>query len=139
MTINEIINERNITKYRLSKLSGVPNTTISDICSGKTSITKCSVETLYKISKVLDVTMEFLVEETYKSKINSDREKSFEYGLPEYLQHDLDEYKKGVESNSSLIDCLWGELYGSINLAEITDSAITHEQAEYLRNKYLWG
>lgn len=34
---------------------------------------------------------------------------------------------------------LWGELYGSINIAEINDGAITREQAEFLRNKYLFG
>ena len=27
----------------------------------------------------------------------------------------------------------------SINGAEINDRAITHEQAQYLRDKYLWG
>ena len=32
-----------------------------------------------------------------------------------------------------------GELYGSINIAEINDNLITHEQAQYLRDKYLWG
>lgn len=67
------------------------------------------------------------------------REDSYEYGLPEYLQHDLDAYKEALEHGSNLLDCLWGELYGSINAAEITDEIITHEQADYLRNKYLWG
>lgn len=38
-----------------------------------------------------------------------------------------------------MLDCLWGELYGSINGAEIDDQLITHEQAQYLRDKYLWG
>jgi len=57
--------------------------------------------------------------------------------LPEYLQHDLDAYKKALKEGSSLMDCLWGELYGSINIAEINDDAITHEHAEYLRKKYL--
>ena len=37
------------------------------------------------------------------------------------------------------MDCLWGELYGSINIAEINDGAITHEHANYLRQKFLWG
>jgi len=60
-----------------------------------------------------------------------------ETGLPGYLQHDLDAFKEGVRSKSSLLDCLWGELYGSINGAEIDDQAITHEHAEYLRDKYL--
>ena len=63
----------------------------------------------------------------------------FERNLPPYLAHDLDAWKKGVEEKSHLLDCLWGELYGSINIAEINDNAITHEQAQYLRDKYLWG
>ena len=64
---------------------------------------------------------------------------AYEYGLPEYLQNDLDAFKEGLENHSTLLDCLWGELYGSINAAEIDDDAITHEHAEYLRNKFLWG
>lgn len=67
------------------------------------------------------------------------REKSYEYGLPEYLQHDLDAYKEGLKNRSSLLDCLWGELYGSINAAEISEGTITPEHADYLRRKYLWG
>ncbi len=63
----------------------------------------------------------------------------FEHNLPPYLAHDLEAWKKGVEEHSTLIDLLWGELYSSINIAEINDDAITHEQAQYLRDKYLWG
>ena len=68
----------------------------------------------------------------------------YERNLPPYLAHDLNAWKKGVEEHSHLLDCLWGELYGSINIAEINiaeinDGAITHEQAQYLRDKYLWG
>lgn len=66
------------------------------------------------------------------------KHRAWEYGLPAYLQHDLDAYKKGVEEKSTLLDCLWCELYGSINGAEIDDQAITHEHAQYLRDKFLW-
>ena len=63
MIINELLKQKNMTKYRLSKESKVPQTTIIDICSGKTSIRKCSSETLYKIAKSLDVQMEELMKE----------------------------------------------------------------------------
>ena len=66
------------------------------------------------------------------------RQRAWECGLPAYLQHDLDAYKEGLRTGSTLLDCLWCELYGSINGAEIDDQAITHEHAEYLRDKYLW-
>ena len=53
-----------------------------------------------------------------------------ECGLPEYLQHDLDEFKKNPN------DLWWCELYGSINSAEV-DGVIPSNQAWYLREKYL--
>lgn len=53
MSINEILTENGMTKYRLAKLSDVPHARLNDICSGKTRIEKCSGETLYKLAKVL--------------------------------------------------------------------------------------
>lgn len=137
MTVNEILIEKGMTKYRLAKLSGIPNATLSELCSGKTNIKKCTADTVYKIAKVLEVPMESLLEESKKESVRNEYEKSYEYGLPGYLQHDLDAFKEGLENNSSLMDCLWCELYGSINSALIDDGAITEEHAEYLRNKYL--
>ena len=43
----------------------------------------------------------------------------YERNLPPYQAHDLEAWKKGVEEKSRLLDCLWGELYGLINIAEI--------------------
>lgn len=80
--------------------------------------------------------MEPLTEERIRT---TEREQTYEKGLPEYLQHDLDAYKDGLKKGVSYMDCLWGELYGSINIAQINDGAITSEHAEYLRQKYLWG
>ena len=71
----------------------------------------------------------------------TEREESYEYGLPKYLQNDLDSYKRalaGEEGFANLVDCYWGELYGSINIAQINDGAITPDHAEYLRSKFLW-
>lgn len=66
MNINEILSRRSMTKYKLAKLSGVPHTTINDICNGKTKIEKCSAGTLYKLSKPLGVSMEELIESGLK-------------------------------------------------------------------------
>jgi len=143
MNINEILKQTGMTKYRLSKLSGVPHATLNDLCSGKSHIEKCSAETVYKLSKTLHVSMEVLIEESIsrnneKKAIHIVREEAYEYGLPEYLQYDLDTYKEALKQGSSILDCLWGELYGSINIAEINDGTITPEHADYLRRKYLW-
>lgn len=136
MIIEDLLNRRKMTKYRLAMEAGIPHATLSDICSGKTKFEKCSAETVYKLAKALKVPMELLIEDGIRE---ADREQAYEYGLPEYLQHDLDAYKKGLKAHSSLLDCLWGELYGSINIAEISDGVITPEHANYLRQKYLYG
>ena len=85
--------------------------------------------------------MERLVEEVFREQpsLQEMQERSYEYGLPDYLQHDLDAYKEGLKNGSTLLDCLWGELYGSINMAEISEGVITPEHANYLRQKFLWG
>ena len=136
MMIEDLLSKRGMTKYRLAVLSGVPHATLNDICSGKTKLEKCSAETVYKLAKTLNVPMELLTEEGIHQ---SQREQAYEYGLPEYLQHDLDAYKEGIKDHSSLLDCLWGELYGSINMAQISDGVITPEHADYLRKKFLFG
>lgn len=136
MIIEDLLKREHMTKYRLAEQAGIGHATLSDICSGKTKLEKCSAETVYKLAKVLGVTMELLAESGIQQ---TERERAYEYGLPEYLQHDLDAYKEGLRTKSKLLDCYWGELYGSINLAEISDGVITPEHADYLRKKYLWG
>ena len=58
----ELSEKKKITAYRLAKKSGVPYTTISDLCCGKTKIEKCTAETVFRLAKALDMTMEELVE-----------------------------------------------------------------------------
>ena len=62
MLIHELMEAKNITKYRLAKDSGIAYTTINDICSGKAQLEKCSAETIYRVSKALGVSMESLIE-----------------------------------------------------------------------------
>lgn len=61
MLIHEIMEKKQMSKYRLSKESGVPYTTICDICSGKAKLQNCSAETIYKICKTLHIPMEKLL------------------------------------------------------------------------------
>ena len=46
--------------YELAVEAGIPHATLNDICNGKTKLEKCSAETVYKIAKALNVTMEML-------------------------------------------------------------------------------
>ena len=78
MTLENILEKMEISKYRLAKESDVPYTTISDICSGRSQLEKCSAETIYRLSKALNISMEELIEpylqkrgsfETFKSNV----------------------------------------------------------------------
>ena len=52
------------------------------------------------------------------------------------MLHALEEYKRELRGDVSCLDCLWGELYSSINDCQ-WDRSITKQKAEYLREKYL--
>ena len=62
MLITQKMEEQHMTKYRLSKESGVPQTTINDICSGKADLNRCAAGTLYRLAKVLGVSIEEILE-----------------------------------------------------------------------------
>ena len=141
MTIGELLEQRGLSRYRLSKISGVPWATLSDICSGKTKFERCNAVTLSKLSKALEISMEeLLLLETANNKDESGKPKNkayLEMELPESLKKALDEYVQGEKEQVFYMDCLWGELYGSINACQ-WGGRITKEQADYLRKKYLF-
>ena len=62
MFLDNLLQNAHLTKYKAAKLSNIPQTTISDIFSGKTRLSKCSAETVYKLSRTLNVSMERLME-----------------------------------------------------------------------------
>ena len=78
MKLNDLLEQKAMTKYKLSKISRVPFTTISEMTTGKSKIKNCTGETLYRLAKALDVTVEDLLAdsmeyrqsfETYKSNV----------------------------------------------------------------------
>ncbi|MFV0554802.1 MAG: hypothetical protein ACK5LR_08870 [Mangrovibacterium sp.] len=59
-----------------------------------------------------------------------------ELTLPKYLKDDLKALQKGRENQSSLLDCLYNEVQGSINSA-LYSYEITASEAALLRKKHL--
>ncbi len=74
--IDKLIREKGITKYRLAKDSGVPYSTVNDIISGKTSLEKCSAETVYKLAEALEMPMEDLLKPYMEPRISFELFKS---------------------------------------------------------------
>ena len=42
MIIEDLLEKQHMTKYKLAVQAGIPHATLSDICSGKTKLEKCS-------------------------------------------------------------------------------------------------
>ncbi len=76
MTIKAMLEEKNMSVYKLSKESTVPYATCNDIVNGKARLEKCSAETVYKIAQALNVTMESLLSSSLTKRSNFENFKS---------------------------------------------------------------
>lgn len=76
MEINMLLQKKKMSKYRLSKVSGIPYATVNDICNGKTNLEKCSGETIYKLAQSLGVSMEELLEPYIHKRVSFENYKS---------------------------------------------------------------
>lgn len=146
MNLNEILQQKKMTKYRLAKISGVPKTTIADICAGRSSIDRCSSRTVWMLSKALGCSMEDLMDPDVRSGPDLDpglpEDSAYlECGLPLYLQESIDRMQAAWERKERgecylRFDEDYCELQSNINCAEVNQE-ISSEQAWYLRGKYL--
>lgn len=131
MTITELLDQKEFTIYKLSKVSGISKTTLFDIFSGKSNILDCRLRVILKLSKALGVSINELVslEPVLYNPL-------YEENLPEFLLEDIKFIKNKKNKNNPLYDCYLDETNSSINVCEI-ENLISKEQADYLRNKYL--
>lgn len=126
MTFKDLLAEKGLTVYRLSKISDLPKSTLNDIATGKVELLDCSGRTLQKISKCLNVKIEKLLELEPEEATTV---------LPEFLNDSIDDYRKSVRKRTTLIDCYSDQLNSSINVAEV-ENLISKETAQRLRKRY---
>lgn len=141
MDLQSTLNDRNMSMYHLSKISGVPKTTIIDICAGRSTLEKCSAKTVLLIAKALNCTVEELLEDDIGDDGKPVNKKYLECNLPPFLELSLTRYKDALKKQEqglhvSLMDCYYCELQSDINTSEVND-IISSEQAWYLREEYL--
>ena len=68
LNVNTLLHDKQMTKYRLAKSSGVSQKTISDICNGKVNIKNCTGETLYRFAKTFDVSVDAQLSEAMECR-----------------------------------------------------------------------
>lgn len=133
MRLVEKLNEMNLSIYKLSLESGIAKSTLNDIFIGKSSLYDCSGKTLLSIASVLGLSIEELLslkQEDYKIE--------YERNLPDFLQDGIEKLKKSKRHKDSFYDCYLMEVNSSINVCEV-EHIISSDQANYLRNKFLWS
>lgn len=126
MTFLDLLSDRGLTIYALSRKGKIPKTTLADIASSKTDLLECSGRTLLAISKALKISIEELLALEHEEPKGS---------LPQFLYDAICDYRKSVRDGSTLIDCYSDQLNSSINVAEI-EGLISAEQASRLRARY---
>lgn len=94
--IKKLQAENNIKTYKLSQLTGIPNSTLVDILKGKTE--KIAIDYLFKISSVFDVDVEYLISDEKET-----HEESTDMSSP-YLKKYRKLDKTSLDSVNRLID-----------------------------------
>ena len=145
MNLQTVLDGKGMTKYRLSKISGIPKTTVIDICSGKSSIEGCTAKTVMLLARALGCSMEDLMKidsSNYYPQTGMPKDEvHYERDLPAYLQLSIEQMQQSwahLDSGTKDLqwDLNWSELNADINSAE-TNQEISADQAWYLREKYL--
>lgn len=143
MDLQTYLDRRHISKYHLSQISGVPKTTIMDICAGRSELSRCSAKTVQQLAMALNCTMEDMMALSparSSDGLPSDRT-YLECDLPDILRQSIDKMQQAwakLDRGEVYLhwDCDYCDLQTDINNAEV-NGMISPEQAWYLREKYL--
>ena len=68
MRLSAILDEKKLSTYQCSRQSRIPYTTLLELVKGKTSIEKCSAETVFRLAKALNMTMDELYAQLHSSE-----------------------------------------------------------------------
>ena len=67
--LRRIIQEKGMSVYECARRSGVPYMTLSDLVNHKTDLKKCSVDTLFRLCKTLEISMDSVVNAYFNCEI----------------------------------------------------------------------
>lgn len=107
----DLLNEKNMSVYQCSKISGIPYTTLLEVVNGKTDINKCTAETVYRLAKTLNIDMESLLQrndiddfETFKSNVKHllKEKGDFLFLVETYLSDDIRKYWNNFQKAKAL-------------------------------------
>ena len=109
MHILQKIKNLNLSVYSISKRSGIPQSTLSDIITGKSKLLDCTGKTLLLLSKELNISIEEL--------LNLEQDEyniSLEENIPQLIKNSIAKLKRARRYNSDFIDCYESELNSKV-------------------------
>lgn len=143
MNFEQLLLSVPISVNQLSKISNVPRTTILDIVRGRSEMKKASGETLYKIAKTLNVSIESLIELDSPFDFDSITGKPkdcsyFECSLSDDMTHILRNLKKSICEKNVLKQSYWKdqlleEITSLRRKDDIGDDSYSYFYEQYLR------
>ena len=68
MWLSAILEEKSMSTYQCSRKSGIPYTTLLELVKEKTNIEKCSAETVYRLARVLGLSMDELYTQLHSAE-----------------------------------------------------------------------
>lgn len=68
MTLEDLLKEKGISKYRLAKDCSLATSAIIKLCGGDIQVERCAAGTIQRIAKVLGVNMEDIMALEYPKK-----------------------------------------------------------------------
>ena len=78
MYLSNLMENRNMTRAHLSRISGVPESTLRDILNGKTRLDRCEVTTVLCLAEALGTTVEKVMVNYWEEQFDDDWEKEQE-------------------------------------------------------------
>ena len=111
MLINELMNKNHMTRKELAVKSGVPDSTLRDILNGDARIDRCAIGTLYPISKVLDTTVEDILNDFLGTETRKSEKKPIQVSTTENTSEKLLEYYVFRNCMINAVNNMPGEVY----------------------------
>ena len=111
MELEKYLKKNNISVYSLSKESGIPYTTLSNLARGRSDPKECRVGTLLRLSEILDTPLDSLIAGDIKEHHFIDDGVILDVNaLPKPLRNDIKELEQFDEEKSpdffSMVDTM---------------------------------
>ncbi|SFT32274.1 Cro/C1-type HTH DNA-binding domain-containing protein [Lachnospiraceae bacterium XBD2001] len=147
--LRELMEEKDVSSYQLSKDTGIPYATLNDLINGKRDFHKITAETLYRLATYFDLTMDELYAGKLRKRVfylyNEDRQVYLQtkgltasYLGPKNLLslHRVKEIRDHVVTVETYFTNTDGQIYLEDDFIDLTDILSEYDAENLLQDSY---